>query len=50
LNIYFQIIFRIPGNKGYPGLDADYGPKGQKGSPGIIGLTGIPVIHLFIII
>jgi len=25
-------------------LDAEAGPKGQKGSPGIIGLAGRPVI------
>jgi len=50
INIYFLITFRIPGNKGYPGLDAPYGAKGQKGSPGIVGPTGIPVIKLSIII
>lgn len=38
------IIYRIDGNRGYPGLDAEVGPKGQKGSPGIIGLAGRPVI------
>jgi len=31
-------------------LDASYGAKGQKGSPGIVGPTGIPVIKLSIII
>jgi len=25
-------------------LDAEFGPRGQKGSPGIIGLAGRPVI------
>jgi len=39
--IYFHRIF---GNKGYPGLDAEYGPKGQKGSPGIIGIAGKQVM------
>lgn len=40
----FKIIYRVDGNRGYPGLDAEFGQKGQKGSPGVIGLAGKPVI------
>lgn len=43
INHKLLIIFRIDGNRGYPGLDAPIGNKGQKGSPGITGPVGRPV-------